>query len=154
MTQSRMKHPALVLSKVFPALMQVDKATHEADLPVATKELVHLRASQINGCSACVEHHAHALRKAGESDERIISVAAWRHTPYYTEAERAALAFAEAVTRLADREDAVSDATWDEVSKHYDERALSALIVQIGLINAVNRMNASVAQLAGAWPQD
>jgi AhpD family alkylhydroperoxidase len=148
-----MKHPALVLSKVFPALLDLDKATHEADLPLATKELVHLRASQINGCSTCVEHHALELRKAGESDERIISVAAWRHTTYYTEAERAALAFAEAVTRLADREIAVSDAIWDEVSRHYDETALSALIVQIGLINAVNRMNASVQQVAGAWPK-
>jgi AhpD family alkylhydroperoxidase len=112
---------------------------------------VHLRASQINSCSVCVEMHAEELRKAGDSDKRIFALAAWRETPYFNDAERAALALTEATTRLADRSDAVPDDVWDEAARHYDEAALAALVLQIALINAFNRVNAATRQMAGQW---
>ena len=117
-----MTHPAFVIPEAMDALQALGKATHKAGVPKETHDLVHLRASQINGCSVCVDMHAHDLRKAGESDERIFAVAAWRETPYFTDAERAALALAEAMTRLSDRPDPVPDDVWDEVARHYDER--------------------------------
>ena len=89
--------------------------------------------------------------KAGESDERVFAVAAWREAPYFTDAERAALALAEAVTRLSDRTDPVPDEIWDEAARHYDEQALAALIISIATVNAWNRLNASTRQVAGEW---
>jgi AhpD family alkylhydroperoxidase len=120
-------------------------------VPPATLALVELRASQINGCSVCVDMHWRLMRKAGETDDRLLAVAAWRHVPYFTAAERAALALAEAVTRLADREDPVPDAVWDEAARHYDERGLASLILTIAAINVWNRLNASVGQVVGDW---
>lgn len=148
--QARMKHPAFVLPQAMQALHALDKAASPESLSYVTRKLVDLRASQINGCSVCVDMHARELRKAGEKDERIFAVSAWRDTPYFSEAERAALALTEAVTRLSDREDPVPDAVWNEAARHYDEQALAALLVQIGLINVWNRLNASVKQPAGA----
>ncbi len=112
--------------------------------------LIQLRASQINGCGVCVDMHARELKKAGEKDERIFAVAAWRDTPYFTDAERAALALAEAVTRIADQADPVPDAIWNEAAKYYEKQALAALVVSIALINVWNRLNVSVRQMAGA----
>ena len=99
-------------------------------------QLVELRASQINGCSVCADMHPRLMRKLGESDERIFAVAAWRHAPYFTEAERAALALTEAVTRLSDREDPVPDEVWEEAVRHYDQRALAALVLAIANIKS------------------
>lgn len=149
--QARMQNPVFVLPAAMQALMALDKATHMDDLPSVTRKLVHLRASQINGCSVCVDMHAHELKEAGESDKRIFAVAAWRETPYFTDAERAALALTEAATRVADRPDPVPDDVWNEAARHFNEKALSALVIQIGLINFWNRLNASVRQIAGAW---
>jgi len=149
--QARMKHPALVLPEAMQALLAVDKATVQDGLPDVTRKLVHLRASQINGCSVCVDMHARELKEAGESDERIFAVAAWRETPFYTDAERTALALTEAVTRLSDRADPVPDEVWQDARHRYDDPALAALIVSIGLINVWNRLNATVKQVAGAW---
>ena len=149
--QARMKHPALVLPDAMQALLAVDKATAQDGLPDVTRKLVHLRASQINSCSVCVDMHARELKQAGESDERIFAVAAWRETPFYTDAERAALALTEAATRLSDRADPVPDEVWQDARRHYDDPALAALIVSIGLINVWNRLNATVKQVAGAW---
>jgi len=149
--QARMNNPALLLPDAMNALFALDKATERDTLPFVTRKLVHLRASQINGCSACVVMHSHELKKAGQSDDRIFAVAAWREAPYFTEPERAALALTEAVTRLSDRTDAVPDELWAEVSRHYDEPTLAALIVSIGIINVWNRFNASVKQVAGPW---
>jgi AhpD family alkylhydroperoxidase len=149
--QARMKNPVFVLPDALQALMAVDKATHMDDLPNVTRKLVHLRASQINGCSVCVDMHAHELKEAGQSDKRIFAVAAWRETPYFTDAERAALALTEAATRISDRADPVTDEVWNEAARHYNEKALSALVIQIGLINFWNRLNCSVRQVAGAW---
>jgi AhpD family alkylhydroperoxidase len=135
-----MKHPAFVLPDALQALYALDKSTDKDGLPFVTRKLAHLRASQINGCSVCVIMHAAELRKSGESDD----------TPYFNEAERAALALAEAMTRLSDRTDPVPDDVWADAAKHYDEKALSALLVSISLINVWNRLNVAVKQVAGA----
>jgi AhpD family alkylhydroperoxidase len=145
-----MKNPVAILPDALKALLALDRASENSGVSYVTRKLVHLRASQINGCSVCVDMHARELKKANQTDERIFAVAAWRETPYYTEAERAALALAEAVTRLSDRPNPVPDAVWDEAVRHYDEPAMAALIVQIALINAFNRLNAAVKQVAGA----
>ncbi|MER8959190.1 MULTISPECIES: carboxymuconolactone decarboxylase family protein [unclassified Mesorhizobium] len=149
--QARLKNPVMLIPGALQALLALDKSTETADLSYVTRKLVHLRASQINGCSLCVDMHARELKKAGEKDERIFAVSAWRETPYFTDAERAALALTETATRLADRPDAVTDAVWDEAARHYDEKALAALVVQIALINAFNRLNATTRQMVGAW---
>jgi AhpD family alkylhydroperoxidase len=147
--QARMNNPALILPQALQALYALGKSTEEL-VPSVTRKLVELRASQINGCSVCVNMHAAELKKEGESDERIFSVAAWRDTPYFTDAERAALALAESVTRLADKADPVPDDIWEEATRHYPEKELAALIVSISLINVWNRLNASVKMVAGA----
>jgi AhpD family alkylhydroperoxidase len=149
--QARMKNPVFVLPDAMQAMMALNKAIEEAGVPFAILKLVHLRASQINGCSVCVDMHARELKKAGEGDDRIFAVGAWYDAPYFSEAERAALALTEAVTRLADRADPVPDAIWSEATKHFDERALSALLLAIGVINVWNRLNVSVHQVAGQW---
>jgi AhpD family alkylhydroperoxidase len=148
--QARMKNPIFVIPEAMQALMALNKATEKSGLSETTTKLVHLRASQINGCSVCVDMHAQELKKAGETDRRIFAVAAWRDTPFFTEAERAALALTEAVTRIADRTDAVPDDVWNEAVRHYDETAISGLLLQIAQINVWNRLNASVRQVAGA----
>jgi AhpD family alkylhydroperoxidase len=153
MHQARMRNPALVLPEAMQALHALHKSTQKDGLPDITQYLVQLRASQINGCSACVGIHSRELKEAGQSDTRIFAVAAWREAPYFTEAERAALALTEAVTRLADRPDAVSDEVWDEAARHYDEPALAALLVSIASINVWNRFNVSTKQVAGYRPE-
>ncbi|RWX63210.1 carboxymuconolactone decarboxylase family protein [Mesorhizobium sp. M4B.F.Ca.ET.089.01.1.1] len=149
--QARLKNPVMLIPGALQALLALDKSTEAADVPYVTRKLVHLRASQINGCSVCVDMHARELKKAGEKDERIFAVSAWRQTPYFTEPERAALALTEATTRLSDRADPVPDPIWDEAARHYDEKQLAALVVQIALINAFNRLNAATEQPVGAW---
>ena len=146
--QARMKNPLMILPDALQALLAVNKAA-ENGLPEITRKLVYLRASQINGCSVCVDMHARELGKAGEADHRIFTVAAWRDAPYFTDAERAALALTEAVTRLSDRENAVPDAVYEEAARHYEEPALAALLVQIGLINVFNRVNVATRQVSG-----
>jgi AhpD family alkylhydroperoxidase len=137
MQQARMNLPPLVLPDAMPALQALWKVTKQGGVPTATLDLVSIRASQINGCSTCLDMHARLAKKAGETDQRLFAVAAWRETPYFTDAERAALALTEAVTRLSDQTDPVPDEIWDEVSRHYDEQALAALIISIALINTV-----------------
>ena len=149
--QARMKNPAMVLPEAMQPIQALNKAISRGGVPQATLELVHLRVSQVNGCSACVDAGARSAKKAGETDERLFAVAAWREAPYFTDAERAALALAEAATRLADRADPVPDEIWDEAADHYDERGLAALILMIGLTNLFNRLNATTRQVAGAW---
>ncbi len=147
--QPRMTHPVTLVPDAMKALIAFSTATNGV-LPKRTIDLVYLRASQINGCSICVEMHARDLRQAGESDERLFAVAAWRETPYFTDAERAALALAEAGTRLADRPDPVPDDVWQEAARHYDEAQLAALVLAIAGINTWNRLNVTTRQIAGA----
>lgn len=150
--EPRMKHPAMIVPDAMQALQAVGKSVHKSGLSPELIELVNLRASQINGCSVCVEMHARALKHAGESDERLFAVAAWRETPYFAEHERAALALTEAMTRLSDRPDAVTDVIWEEVADNFDETALAGLVLAIANINVWNRLNAATRQLAGtAW---
>jgi AhpD family alkylhydroperoxidase len=135
----------------FEALTSLTKSIEKCGVPRATLELMNMRASQINGCSVCLDLHSRALKKIGEKDERIIAVAAWREAPYYSDAERAALALTEAATRVNDRADPVPDEIWREASKHYNEAALGALVMSIGLINLWNRLNAATRQVGGEW---
>jgi AhpD family alkylhydroperoxidase len=146
-----MNHPAMTVPGAMQALIALGMSAKQAGVPPRTLDLVHLRASQINGCSLCVELHSSELKAAGEPDERIYTVAAWREAPYFSAAERAALELSEAVTRLSDRPDAVPDALWEEVSRHYDEAQLAALLVAIASVNVWNRLNAATRQVAGSF---
>ncbi|MCW0211804.1 MAG: carboxymuconolactone decarboxylase family protein [Pseudonocardia sp.] len=148
--KARMTNPAMVLPDALTALLALGEAATAGTVPGTTHQLIHLRVSQINGCSFCVDMHARELKEAGEKDERIWGVGAWRESPYFSDAERAALALAECVTRLADRPDPVPDAVWDDAADHYDEKELSSLLLSIGAINVFNRLNAAVRQPAGA----
>jgi len=149
--EPRIPQPAMTVPRVMPALQNIAKGAASVGLPTVTHRLVELRASQINGCAVCLDMHARELKALGESDARIATVAAWRETPYFTEAERAALALTEAVTRLADRPDPVADEVWDEAARHYSEQELAALVVSIATINLWNRLNASTRQVTGDW---
>lgn len=149
--QPRMKHPVYVIPEALKALQAVGASVRNKGVPDTTLYLVELRASQINGCSVCVEMHAAELAKAGVPQEKIFAVGAWRESPRFTDAERAALALTEAETRLADRPDAVSDEVWDFAAKHYDEQALAALVIAIAGINTWNRLNATIRQVAESW---
>ena len=137
------------LPGAFEALQALHKATEKGGVPRATLEFMNLRASQINGCSVCVDMHSRALRKLGEKDERIFATSAWREAPYYSDAERAALALTEATSRLGDRADPVPDEIWKEAARHYDEPQLAALVVSIALINLINRVNVATRQPGG-----
>ena len=148
--EARMKNPAAVIPDAMRAIMDLNSSVKEGGVPPLTLELAHLRASQINGCSSCVDAGSRSARKAGETDERLFAVAAWRDSPHFTEAERAALALAEATTRLSDRTDAVPDGVFEEAARHYDERQLAALILSIATTNLFNRLNAATGQVAGS----
>lgn len=148
--EARMKNPAVVLPEAMQPLLDVVRATRRGGVPEATLELVHLRASQINGCSFCVDGGVKSARKAGVSDDQLFAVAAWREAPYFSDAERAALALTEAATRLADSSDPVPDHLWDAAADHFDERQLSAIILTVGITNLFNRLNATTRQPAGA----
>jgi AhpD family alkylhydroperoxidase len=145
--EARMKNPAAVLPGAWEAVVALNKASGDGGVPADTMELVHLRVSQINGCSACVASAAGSK----QSPERLVTVAAWREAPYFTDAERAALELAEAATRLADSADPVPDAIWAEAARHYDERGLAALVLKIAVTNVFNRLNRVTRQQAGTW---
>ncbi|GAB3410468.1 carboxymuconolactone decarboxylase family protein [Flindersiella endophytica] len=148
--QSRMPNPATLLDGASKAVYSLIKVTRQSDVPESTFGLVHLRVSQINGCSFCVDSGVKSAKQSGETDERLHAVAAWREMPYFDDAERAALALAECATRLADRPDPVPDAVWDEAAKHYDEKGLAALLLYIATANLFNRLNVTTRQPAGA----
>ncbi|WP_336320162.1 carboxymuconolactone decarboxylase family protein [Streptomyces lavendofoliae] len=147
--KARMTNPAGVIPEVMPAIQDLIKAVRKGGVSETVLELVHLRASQINGCGFCVDLGAREARKNGVSDEQLHTVAAWREAPYFSDAERAALALAEAATRLADSSDPVPDAVWDEAADHFDERQLAAIILWVATTNFFNRINVTVKQPAG-----
>jgi len=150
--QARMKHPAMVIPDAMQTLITLGNVTKKAGVvSEQLLEMIHLRASQINGCSLCVDMHARSLKKSGETDERLFSVAAWRDAPYFTDAERAALALTEAATRLSDRADPVPDEIWNEAALHFDEQQLAAVVLAIAVINVWNRLNVATRQVAGEW---
>ena len=145
---ARMTNPAFAVPGAMDALNAISKSISRARIPVS-RELVHLRASQINGCSVCVDMHAKGARADGESEERVFAVAAWRETPYFTDAERAALALTEALTHIADRPEPVPDEIWDAAAEHFDEVQLGALVLDIATINLWNRLNVATQQVVG-----
>ncbi len=148
---ARLKHPAMILPDAMQALQSLGGAVAKAGVPPRTVELMSLRASQINGCSVCVDMHSRQMKKDGDTDDRLFAVAAWRDAPYFDDAERAALALTEALTRISDRSDPVSDELWQETARHYDEPALASLIIAIANINVWNRFNVATKQVAGVW---
>jgi AhpD family alkylhydroperoxidase len=145
--QPRMKQPVYFNPEAMQALLALGKSAEGRGVPATTLALVHLRASQINGCATCLEAH---LRLPKDTDERMLTIAAWRDAPFFTEAERAALALTDAVTRLADRDNPVPDEVWAEAARHYDEAALANLLISISTINVWNRFNVATRQVAGA----
>lgn len=147
---ARIDNPAKLLPDSIAGIQSLIQAAHRASVPRSTMELVHLRASQINGCSPCVYSGAISAKKAGESNERLFAVVAWRETDLFTDAERAALALAESMTRLADQADAVPDAVWDEAARHFDQEQLAGLVLWVATTNLFNRINTATRQPAGA----
>ena len=146
--QARMTNPVFILPETMQAMFALNKSI-EGKLPLRLRKLVHLLASQINGCSVCVDMHARELQQDGTPLEHVFAVAAWRETPYFTEAERAVLELTETLTRIADRPDPVPDAVWDKVTAHYSQPEIAALLVDIAQINSWNRFNVAVRQMVG-----
>lgn len=138
-------------AKVAKRFYNASLALEQSTLPKTLRELVELRASQINGCGWCVDIHTKEAAALGETSLRLNLVAAWRHTTVFTEAERAALALTEEATRLADTHHGVSDETWAEVCKHYDDDQVGALVCLVGMINAANRMSVIVHTQGGSY---
>ncbi|MDI1459104.1 carboxymuconolactone decarboxylase family protein [Streptomyces sp. NPDC003388] len=140
-----------VAGKFFRYINSAGKVLSDSTLPLATQELVKLRASQINGCGFCTDMHSKDAAHAGETAVRLNLVAAWREAKVFTDAERAALELVEQGTRIADAAGGVSDEAWADAAKHYDEEQLGALVCLIALINAYNRLNVVVQQPAGDY---
>ena len=153
--QSRITNPAISVPGALEALQALNKAATEVaakeGVPHSTIDLVHMRASQINGCAVCLDMHSRSARGHGVSDEKLHTLAGWRDTPYFDESERAALALTEAGTRLADRAEPVPDDVYGAAAKHFSDAALGALVVQIAAINAWNRLNVISGQVTGEW---
>jgi AhpD family alkylhydroperoxidase len=148
---ARMGHPAMILPGAMGALQALGAAVAAGGVPMRTLDLVNMRVSQINGCGVCLLGDVRAAKKHGETDDRLVVLAGWRDAPFFSPAERAALALAEAVTRLSDRSDPVPDDIWREAARHYDEPALATLVVAIANINVWNRLNVATRQVAGAY---
>jgi AhpD family alkylhydroperoxidase len=144
-----MRNPVEVLPAAMEPLLSLSKVS--GDLPESLRRLIHLRISEINGCAACIEGHVRTLKQEGGDVDKSLLVAAWRDAPAFTDAERAALALAEALTRLADRSDPVPDTLWAEAEANFDEAQRAALIVSIAVTNVWNRLNVAVRQVPGAW---
>ncbi len=140
-----------VAAKFLKYINSSGGVTNGSTLPAATQELVKIRASQINGCSACTDMHTKDAEHAGESSARLNLVVAWREANVFTEAERAALELTEQGTRLADAAGGVTDEAWANAVKHYDDEQLGALVCLIALINTYNRINVITRQPAGDY---
>src|SRR6202012_1440203 len=149
MLKARINNPAMLFPEAMQHLQSLSQVSEQSGVPSKTLALMHLRASQINGCAVFSDLHVRFPKYKEESTERLLAVIAWRDAPFFTDAERAALALTEAVTRLADRADPVPDAVWAEAARHYDETALAALLLAISAINVWNRLNVATRQVAG-----
>ena len=152
--QARMSHnPMMIVPgalQTMQALQALRKSVEQQSVvPWRTIDLLQLRVSQINGCSFCVQEHARFLKEAGETDARIFQVSAWRDAPDFTDPERAALALAEAITRIADQADPVPDAIWNEAARHYDEQGLATLVLLTSTANLFTRLGTATRQGAG-----
>src|SRR5215207_940535 len=147
--EARMRHPLMLVPNAMHAAVALGEAVKQSGLPEKTRSLIHLRASQINGCSYCVDMASRELREAGDTEQRISAVAAWRDTPWFTDAEREALSLTEAATRLSDRTEPVPDAVWKEAASHLDEPSLAAVLTQVGMTNFWNHINVAIRQGPG-----
>src|SRR5579885_377061 len=143
---ARIKNPAHMYPEAMQAMIALGKSTETSGLPEKLLTMIHLRASQINGCAFCTDMHSRELKNAGEPDERIWAVGAWHDSTLFDEAERAVLALTEHATRIADRTDPVPDHVWNAAAKHYDERQIAAIVLHIAIINAWNRINVAIRQ--------
>lgn len=150
--EPRIVNPTAIIPEALEGIQKMLTAVYRGGVPADVLELTHMRVSQINGCSSCIEGTIRGAHKRNrELDERLLMVAAWRHSSQFTEAERAALELAEEMTRLADRADPVPDDVWARVVEHYDEKARVALVLHVALVNLFNRVNVSTRQPAGDW---
>jgi AhpD family alkylhydroperoxidase len=149
--EARMKNPAALLPGAYEAIMALNAAVAKGGVSAEVLHLTHLRVSQINGCAACIDGGVVLAKRAGETDQRLHAVAAWREAPYFTEAECAALALCEAMTRLSDRPDPVADEIWDRARRCFDDRTLAALVLHVAETNLFNRLNVTTHQPAGSW---
>ena len=150
MIEPRIKNPVMFNQEAMQAMLTLGKTVEQSTIPPKTLALVHLRASQINGCSVCVDLSLR-FNKAGDSTERLFAVAAWREAPWFSDSERAALELTEAVTRLSDRPDPVPDAIWNEAARFYNESEMATLVLWIAITNVWNRLNVATRQVAGEW---
>ena len=151
--EPRLQNPATLLPDAMKGVQYLNKAISQGGVPQTTLELVHMRASQINGCSACVEFGLRGASRTGEPLDRLVRLTAWREADCFTDAERAALALTEAATRLADRPDAVTDEIWAEAARHYDENGLAAIVLMVAMTNMLNRVSTTVRAPAASARQ-
>jgi AhpD family alkylhydroperoxidase len=150
--KTRLKNPATIVPEAMAPLQTLGQLLGQLQGPAARAlALAMLRASQLNGCALCLDGSCMLLRKFGEAEERIFAVSAWRESTRFTAAERAALALAEGMTRLADRSDPVPDVVWDEAARHFPERELAFLVLGIATQNMYNRINVATRQVAADW---
>ena len=140
---------ARVASGVYDAMDALDRYLAGCGLDESLLHLVRLRASQLNGCAYCLDMHWKDLRALGESEQRLYSLDAWRECPYYTDRERAALAWTEAVTHVSDGH--VQDALHDEARAVFSEKELCDLTLAVAAINAWNRLSIAARLVPGAY---
>lgn len=151
--QARMKNPALVIPDAMQSLMSLGGILRKGNVPASTLHLVHLRVSQINGCAFCADMHSRELKQDGASEEKLWTVATWRDSPHFDDKERAALALAEASTRIDDRADPVTDEIWKEATRLYGEQEMATLLLNIAMINFWNRLNVPTRQPPAPMPR-
>ena len=133
----------------YEAMVGLERYLRECGLEESLIHLIKLRASQINGCAYCLDMHWKDLRAIGESEQRLYSLDAWRECPFYTDRERAAFAWTEAVTRVA--ESHVEDAVYEEARRHFTEKELADLTLAVATINAWNRLSIAARTEAGTY---
>jgi AhpD family alkylhydroperoxidase len=140
---------AKVAPAAYKAMLGLEAYLHQCGLEESLLHLIKLRSSQINGCAYCLDMHWKDLRAIGETEQRLYSLDAWRECPYYTDRERAALVWTEAVTLVANGH--VPDAVYEEVRPHFNEKELSDLTFAIATINAWNRMAIAGRTIPGEY---
>lgn len=134
---------------VYEAMDSLDQYIQNCGLEKSLVFLVQLRASQINGCAYCIDMHSKDLRAIGDTEQRLYSLDAWRECPYYTDRERAALAWTEAVTLI--KEGHVGDAVYEEVQPHFSQKELSDLTFVVAAINSWNRLSIASRLVPGKY---
>lgn len=153
--KTRLKNPAMIIPEAMAPLRDLGLLLGQLKgEPARAVSLAMLRASQLNGCALCLDGSCRLLRSLGESEERLFAVSAWRESTRFTAPERAALALAEAMTRLSDRTDPVTDTVWNEAARHFTERELAFLVLGIATENLYNRINVTTQQVAADWDGD